>query len=78
MDNIIVNVNTLPEFIHRRIRGDRVRVREENGAIILMPVQDLQQDTWEALEQLRDMLSDGKMSTEKYVAQKQVDKELER
>ena len=38
MDEMILNVNTLPELLHRRIRSDRVRVREENGVIMLMPI----------------------------------------
>ena len=37
MDEIL-SVNTLQESLHRRIRSDRVRVREENGVIMLTPV----------------------------------------
>ena len=77
MNDMILSVDTLPEPLYRRFRSDRVRVHEENGVVMLTPVQESQQDAWTVLEQLRDMLSDGRMSTESYVAQKQIDKELE-
>lgn len=38
MDDMILNVSTLPEPLHRRFRSDRVRVHEENGVIMLTPV----------------------------------------
>ena len=37
MLDTIINVNTLPESLYRRFRSDRVRVREENGEVILAP-----------------------------------------
>ena len=77
MNDMVLSVNTLPEPLYRRFRSDRVRVHEENGVVMLTPIHDSHQDAWMALEQLRDMLSDGRMSTESYVAQKQLDKELE-
>jgi virulence-associated protein VagC len=77
MDDMILSVNTLPYPLHRRFRSERVRVREENGVVTLTPVQEPQEDAWAALSRLRDILSDGRLSTESYVAQKQRDKELE-
>ena len=38
MDEMILSVSTLPEPLHRRIRSPKVRVREENGEIILTPI----------------------------------------
>ena len=38
MDEMILNVNTLPYPLHRRIRSDRVRIREENGVFMLTPM----------------------------------------
>ena len=38
MNETILNVNTLPEPLYRRFRSDRVRVREENGEVILAPI----------------------------------------
>jgi len=34
MDEMILNVNTLPYPLHRRIHSERVRVQEENGVIM--------------------------------------------
>ena len=76
MDDIL-SVKTLPEPLYRRFRSDRVRVHEENGVVTLTPVQEPHGDTWAALTRLRGILSDGRMSTESYMAQKQIDKELE-
>ena len=46
VEDIIINVNTLPETLYRRIRGDRVRVREADGIISLIPVEAaVQSDT---------------------------------
>ena len=42
MDEIILNVSTLPEPLHRRIRSPKVRVREENGEIILTPILNIE------------------------------------
>lgn len=78
MEDMILSVNSLPEALRRRIRTDRVRVHEEGGIFTLTPVNDLRKESWEALEQLRDMLSDGRMSADGYSAQKRADKELER
>ena len=77
MEDMILSVNTLPYPLHRRFHSDRVRIHEENGTVILTPVQDTVNDTWEILENLRSMLADGRMSSENYKAQKQLDKELE-
>jgi hypothetical protein len=39
MDEIL-NVSTLPEPLHRRIRCERVRIREEDGVILLIPISE--------------------------------------
>jgi hypothetical protein len=46
---MIINVNTLPEPLHRRIRSDRVRVQvhDESGIITLTPIQDHIKDSKE-------------------------------
>lgn len=71
MEDTILNVNTLPEPLFRRIRSDRVRVHEEDGVIMLTPVVNTEPvDLW-------GLLPDGKFTTNKYLAQKRLDKELE-
>jgi len=71
MEDMILNVDTLPKPLHRRIRSDRVRVHEENGTFILTPVPKSETTN------LWGLLPDGKFTTEKYLAQKRQDKELE-
>jgi hypothetical protein len=75
MDDVILNVNTLPEPLYRRIRSDTVRVHEENGVIMLTPVKPVSEQE-QAVNRLCGMFT-GKLSTEGYMAQKQLDKELE-
>ena len=72
MDDMILSVSTLPEPLHRRIRSDKVRVHEDNGTIILTPVTKMDEpaDLW-------GLLPEGQFTTEKYLAQKRLDKELE-
>ena len=70
MDEIL-SVKTLPEPLIRRFHSDRVRVHEENGVVILTPVVNAEPtDLW-------GLLPDGKFTTEKYLAQKRQDKDLE-
>ena len=71
MEEIILNVNTLPEPLHRRFRSDRVRVHEENGVVTLTPVAETKHtDLWR-------LWPKGLFTTEDYFAQKRLDKELE-
>ena len=78
MEDTIINVNTLPEPICRRIRRNRVLVRENDGEIILTPVMDNDTGFWESLVHLQEIFSDGKISSEKFMKNKQFEKELER
>jgi len=78
MIDMIISVKTLQEQLHRRIHSERVRFYENNGVITLTPIEEPEIDFWEGLDELWAIFSDGRMSTEKYVTQKQIDKELER
>jgi len=71
VQEMILNANTLPDVLYRRISADKVRVSEENGAIILTPVPKLEPTN------LLGLLSDDKFTTENYLAQKRQDKELD-
>lgn len=73
MEDFILNVNTLPEPLHRRIRSEKVKVHEADGVFTLIPLSEKSEYT----SRLFGMFSDGKLSTEKYMMQKQADKELE-
>ena len=46
MDDVIINVDILPDVLCRRIRGDKVKIREMNGIISLIPLEsNVQSDT---------------------------------
>ena len=77
MIDMIISVKALQEQLPHRIRSERVRFHENNGVITLTPIEEPEIDFWNGLDELRAIFSDGRMSTEKYVAQKQIDKELE-
>jgi hypothetical protein len=76
MNDMILSVNTLPEPLHRHIRSDRVRVHEEDGNIILMPLDNANEHARACIDRLYGMF-EGKLSADDYAAQKQLDKELE-
>jgi virulence-associated protein VagC len=73
MSDMILDVQTLPETILSKIHTEKVRVHEENGSIILTPVIEKKQN----FDVLFGMFSDGKISTEEYMKEKQIEKELE-
>ena len=41
MNDLILNASVLPEPLLRMIRTDKVRVRETDGVITMMPVEDV-------------------------------------
>ncbi|MDR0730231.1 MAG: hypothetical protein LBF63_01085 [Treponema sp.] len=73
MSDMILDVQTLPETIFSRIHTKKVRIHEENGSIILTPIIEKKQN----FDVLFGMFSDGKISTEEYMKEKQIEKELE-
>ena len=72
MSETVVSVNALPETVLRYFLSGQVKVREEDGIVTLTPVKKDFPGS-----RLFGMFADGRMSTEKYVRQKQLDKELE-
>ena len=73
MSDMVLDVQTLPEMIFSRIHAEKVRIQEENGSIILTPVIGKRQN----FDVLFGMFSDGRLSTEEYMKEKQLEKELE-
>ncbi|MCL2698574.1 MAG: hypothetical protein FWE74_10915 [Oscillospiraceae bacterium] len=39
MEDVIISVDILPEILHRRIRGEKVKVQEADGIISLIPLE---------------------------------------
>jgi virulence-associated protein VagC len=73
MTDMILDVQTLPETVFSRISTEKVRLHEENGTIVLTPLVEKR----ESFDVLFGMFSDGKISTEEYIKEKQFEKELE-
>ena len=73
MADIVLDVQTLQEAIFSKISTKKVRMHEENGSIILTPIVKPKQN----FDALFGMFSDGKISTEEYMREKQLEKELE-
>ena len=72
MVEIILNTNTLPESLIRLIHAEKVRVRETHGEILLTPIRESDVDC-----PLLGMFSDGRISVDKFIANKRTEKELD-
>ena len=71
MEDMIINVSTLPEQLHRLFRSERVRVRDDNGSVVLTPVITKEStDLW-------GLLPSDKFTTADYLTQKKQDKDME-
>jgi hypothetical protein len=73
MTDMIMDLQTLPETIFSRIHTQKVKVHEENGSIVVTPFSEEKS----RFDHLVGIFSDGKMSIDNFLAQKQMDKELE-
>lgn len=73
MGETIVNINKMPDFLYGRFNSKKVRVFESPGVIIIVPFEEKQAN----FSRLPGMFADGRLSTEKYCMQKQLDLELE-
>jgi len=73
MSDMVLDIQTLPEMVFSRISSEKVRIHEENGSFILTPIIEKKKN----FDVLFGMFSDGKISTEEYMKEKQLEKELE-
>jgi len=73
MLDMVLDVQTLPETIFSRIPTEKVRIHEENGSILLTPVTEKKLD----FNVLFGMFSDGRLSVDEFIKDKQFEKELE-
>ena len=72
MTEMVLDTKTLPEPMVQIIRTKKVKVREKQGDFIITPIRE---DEVEC--PLLGMFADGKISSYKFMAQKQEEKELE-
>jgi len=73
MSDMVLDVNMVPEAIFSHIKTEKVRFHEENGTFILTPVTGNEK----TFDHLIGMFSDGKLSIDGYLKEKQLEKELE-
>ena len=73
MADMILDINMVSEVILSRIKTEKVKLHEENGSLILTPVMGKEK----SFNRLTGMFSDGKLSIDNYLKEKQLDKELE-
>jgi hypothetical protein len=74
MKTIIIDREILPETIFSYIHSKKIKLVEENGNIILSPINE----KYLILEKSFGMFSDGKLSSERFMKEKELEKELER
>jgi len=73
MTETVLDIQTLPDVILSKISTKKVKVCEENGTITLTPFSDENP----RFDHLVGMFSDGKISIDDFLAEKQMEKELE-
>ena len=72
MTEIVLNTSTLPEPLMRFFRSPKVKARETRGEVWLTPVAAPYSNC-----PLLGMFKDGKVSVDKFIARKRLEKELE-
>ena len=73
MAGLVLDVQKLPETIFSKIPTEKVSVFEENGTITLTPFFEEKPN----FNRLIGMFSDGKISVDDFLIDKQKEKELE-
>jgi virulence-associated protein VagC len=72
MESVIIDREILPEPIFSFIHSEKIKIFEENGNIILAPVERKPD-----VNDLFGMFNDGKLSSEDFIKQKALEKEME-
>ena len=75
MSEIVLNKTALPETLYRLIKTEKVMLREVEGEIRLIPIQE----PIDYIAKLRGSLAAyPEMSVDKFLQRKHIDKELDR
>ena len=72
MEILIIERKILPEPLSSYIQSEKVKVFEENGNVILSPIKNKPNPN-----ELLGMFNDGKLSSENFIKQKAIEKEME-
>jgi hypothetical protein len=73
MTEMVLDIQALPETIFSRISSSKVKFYEENGTITLKPFSEEKP----RFDHLIGMFSDGKISVDDFLEEKQQEQELE-
>jgi hypothetical protein len=73
MTEILLDTNTLPEPLLKLVHSEKVRIRESDGVITMLPVEE----GIDYIKNLRGCCSDGRLTVDKFLAMTHEDKELE-
>jgi len=73
MSDKVLDVQTLTEMILSRISTEKIIFYEGNGSINITPTVEKKQN----IDVLFGMFSDGKLSSEEFIKEKQIEKEIE-
>jgi len=72
MEALVIDRRILPEPIFSCFRSEKIRIFEKNGDIVLSPVKNKPN-----VNELFGMLNDGKLSSDDFIKQKAIEKEME-
>ena len=73
MAEMVLDIQALPEAVFSKFSTNKVKVYEENGIITLTPYQDTKPN----FDHLVGIFSDGKISIDDFLKEKQHEIELE-
>ena len=73
MTEMVLDINELQSTIFSKITTKKVKVSEDNGTITLKPISEEKTN----YSHLIGMFSDGKISVDDFIKEKQKEKELE-
>ena len=69
MESVIIDRQMLPEAIISYIHSEKIRMVKENGSVYLSPINE----KYSILDKSFGMFSDGKLSSEKYLKEKELE-----
>jgi len=72
METLVIDRKILPEPIFSYVQSEKIRIFEENGNIVLSPVKNKPN-----VDELFGMFNDGKLSSNDFIKQKAIEKEME-
>jgi hypothetical protein len=73
---LVLQARTLPEPLFRLIPTDKIKIRQSNGEIHLIPFEDSAKS--QSILPILGMYTDGKLTVDGFLERSRADKELER